>query len=78
MDCQMPIKDGYTASAEIRSSESEGDCNSRIPIIAVTANAFAEDEGHALMLEWMTTYQSHSINLTYLLLLQKLVLITTN
>jgi two-component system sensor histidine kinase/response regulator len=36
MDCQMPELDGYAAAREIRQLESEG---SRIPIVALTANA---------------------------------------
>ena len=41
MDLQMPVMDGYTAACEIRGSghpEAE-----TVPIIALTANAFAED-----------------------------------
>lgn len=38
MDLKMPIKDGYQATKEIRQD------NTVIPIIAVTAFAFAEDE----------------------------------
>lgn len=37
MDCQMPILDGYSAAKKIR--ELEGECEKRIPIIALTANA---------------------------------------
>lgn len=38
MDIKMPIMDGYQAVAEIRKTDQH------VPIIAVTANAFAEDE----------------------------------
>ena len=42
MDCQMPVMDGLTAARRIRGSEIETK-RPRTPIIAVTANAFAED-----------------------------------
>jgi predicted outer membrane repeat protein len=42
MDCQMPTMDGLTAARRIRGTEIESG-RSRTPIIAVTANAFAED-----------------------------------
>ncbi len=46
MDLQMPVMDGYTASKEIRAS---GHPQAKtIPIIALTANAFAEDITKAL------------------------------
>ena len=46
MDVQMPVMNGYEAAAGIRSLE-RSDANT-IPIIALTANAFAEDVAKAL------------------------------
>lgn len=45
MDCQMPEMDGYTATQIIRSHP---DPSSRIPIIAVTANAIQGEEQKCL------------------------------
>ena len=42
MDIQMPVMDGYTATAEIRALDDEKKAD--IPIVAMTANAFKEDE----------------------------------
>ncbi|KAA3611782.1 MAG: response regulator [Planctomycetota bacterium] len=42
MDLQMPVMDGMTATAEIRKYEADHEI-SPIPIIAMTANAMAED-----------------------------------
>ncbi|MCH5347925.1 MAG: response regulator [Oscillospiraceae bacterium] len=45
MDVQMPVMDGYEATRTIRAFEDKELAN--IPIIAMTANAFAEDKQNA-------------------------------
>ncbi len=45
MDCQMPVLDGYEATALIRALPGAA---ARVPIIGVTANAFAEDRDRCL------------------------------
>lgn len=42
MDCLMPVMDGYETAQQIRLREAETGA-SRIPIVALTANAFDED-----------------------------------
>lgn len=42
MDCQMPVMDGFEATAQIRKQFSD------IPIIALTANATEDDRNHCL------------------------------
>ncbi len=42
MDCQMPVMDGYAATQEIRKRESRLGLP-RIPVLALTADAFEED-----------------------------------
>ena len=39
MDCQMPVLDGFAATARIREMETENSGRKRMPIIALTANA---------------------------------------
>lgn len=41
MDCQMPIKDGFDTTIELRASEG---INQQVPIIAMTANAMQGDD----------------------------------
>ena len=45
MDIQMPVMDGLTAARNIRALENKAHAN--IPILAITANAFKEDEEKA-------------------------------
>ena len=46
MDVQMPIMDGYTATRKIRALDDP--TRAKLPIIAMTANAFDEDRRNAL------------------------------
>ncbi len=48
MDCQMPGMDGYEATRRIRQAERSRLRASRVPIIAVTANARPEDRARCL------------------------------
>lgn len=45
MDCEMPEMDGYEATADIRRRP---DSKSRLPIVAVTAQAMQGDQAHCL------------------------------
>jgi signal transduction histidine kinase/DNA-binding response OmpR family regulator/HPt (histidine-containing phosphotransfer) domain-containing protein len=48
MDCQMPVMDGYTATARIREWQSRDSEAVRVPIIALTANAMDGDRDRCL------------------------------
>ena len=60
MDCQMPLMDGYETSREIRKGVT-GSLNSKLPIIAMTANAMKGDK-EACLEAGMTEYLSKPLS----------------
>ena len=48
MDCQMPVLDGYATTHRWREREAAQPGRPRLPIVAMTANAMAEDRGRCL------------------------------
>ena len=63
MDIQMPVMDGYTSTREIRGSFHPN--AETIPIIAMTANAFADDVARVIECG-MNAHVSKPIDLTRL------------
>jgi CheY-like chemotaxis protein len=63
MDIQMPVMDGYEATRKIRSSQKSN--AKTIPIVAMTANAFAEDISLSLA-SGMNNHLSKPINVAEL------------
>jgi PAS domain S-box-containing protein len=45
MDCQMPVMDGFTATRAVRALQNE---KAKMPIVALTSNAFQEDRDACL------------------------------
>ena len=43
MDCNMPVMDGFEATAAVRAAEASMPGRGRVPIVALTANALHED-----------------------------------
>jgi CheY-like chemotaxis protein len=62
MDCQMPVMDGYTATRRLR----ENPDWKRLPVIAMTASALAEDRERALA-SGMNAHITKPLNVTTML-----------
>lgn len=62
MDIQMPVMDGYAATQAIRLWEAQSKSVKRLPIVALTANAFEEDHQHSLAIG-MDDFLTKPVNL---------------
>ena len=62
MDCQMPVMDGYTATRRLRENPEW----QRLPVIAMTASALAEDRERALA-SGMNAHITKPLNVTLML-----------
>jgi len=65
MDCQMPVMDGFEATAAIRNWEQTAG-RPRLPIVALTAGAFAEDRERCLA-AGMDDFLTKPVNIAKLL-----------
>jgi len=61
MDCQMPVMDGYQATERIRQWE-QAEGRPAMPIVALTASAFAEDRERC-MAAGMTDFLTKPVNI---------------
>ena len=76
MDCQMPEMDGFEATRQIRQWESDESAESRLPIIALTANAVKGDRedvpasrvlGESVRVQFGTRHTPQGAALTFVL-----------
>ena len=74
MDCQMPVMDGFTATTSIREGLA-GDKNTKVTIIAMTANAMAGDKQRCLDVG-MDDYLSKPVDVELLLHMLKRYLLS--
>jgi len=65
MDLQMPVMDGLEATRRIRLLEKQTQAKNKVKIIAMTANAMAEDREKCMLLG-MDDFISKPVRIEYL------------